>query len=175
MDSKAHWEAVYGHKADQELSWHQPEPWLSLDLILKVSNGHGGVIDVGGGSSSLVDRLLEFPFEHIAVLDISVAALIAQGIAWEPPPRASSGSKRTSRNLNGSANLMCGTTGQYTTFSPIRWTARSISDWLVARCRSAAIWFSQRSPGAAPNDAAAWRCVPTTPPHWRQKSGSNSR
>ena len=33
------------------------------------------MIDVGGGASLLVDRLLDLPFERIAVLDISEAAL----------------------------------------------------------------------------------------------------
>ena len=33
------------------------------------------MIDVGGGASLLVDRLLDFPFERIAVLDIAETAL----------------------------------------------------------------------------------------------------
>ena len=35
----------------------------------------GRIIDVGGGTSVLVDRLLDRPFERIAVLDISETAL----------------------------------------------------------------------------------------------------
>ena len=75
MDATAHWEAVYGSKADTELSWYQSDPRLSLELILDVSHGDGRIIDVGGGSSLLVDRLLEFPFERVAILDISRVAL----------------------------------------------------------------------------------------------------
>ena len=33
------------------------------------------IIDVGGGASVLVDRLLDLPFERIAVLDIAETAL----------------------------------------------------------------------------------------------------
>ena len=39
-----------------------------------LQNG-GRIIDVGGGASVLVDRLLDLPFEKIAVLDISETAL----------------------------------------------------------------------------------------------------
>ena len=75
MDTKAHWESAYGHKADAELSWYQSDPRLSMQLILDATQGRGRVIDVGGGSSVLVDNLLEQPFERIAVLDISRSAL----------------------------------------------------------------------------------------------------
>ncbi|MGB0070050.1 MAG: class I SAM-dependent methyltransferase, partial [Isosphaeraceae bacterium] len=52
------------------------EPRLSLELIRAVVPATGGrIIDVGGGTSVLVDRLLELPFEAIAVLDISETAL----------------------------------------------------------------------------------------------------
>lgn len=75
MDAIAHWESVYRSKADTELSWYQSDPRLSLELILDASHGRGRIIDVGGGLSVLVDRLLEFPFERVAVLDISRTAL----------------------------------------------------------------------------------------------------
>jgi SAM-dependent methyltransferase len=75
MDRKAHWERVYTTKGEGELGWFQPDPALSLDLIRSASHRRGPVIDVGGGSSRLVDRLLDSGFEHITVLDISRAAL----------------------------------------------------------------------------------------------------
>ncbi len=73
---KTHWEHVYSTKAESDVSWYQDEPGLSLELIRAVSPAEGGrVIDVGGGSSVLVDRLLELPFGQIAVLDIAETAL----------------------------------------------------------------------------------------------------
>jgi len=75
MDCKAHWERVYTTKGERELGWFQPDPALSLELIRAVSPGRGRVIDVGGGASLLVDRLLHSGFERVAVLDISRAAL----------------------------------------------------------------------------------------------------
>jgi ubiquinone/menaquinone biosynthesis C-methylase UbiE len=75
-DRKRHWEAVYSTRAESELSWFQSDPGLSLDLIRTIAPAAGGrIIDVGGGTSVLVDRLLDLPFETIAVLDISETAL----------------------------------------------------------------------------------------------------
>jgi SAM-dependent methyltransferase len=76
MDRKSHWETVYSTKAETGVSWYQVEPRLSLELIGAVAPAQGGrIIDVGGGASVLVDRLLDLPFEEIAVLDISEVAL----------------------------------------------------------------------------------------------------
>lgn len=73
---KSHWETVYSTKAETGVSWYQEEPRLSLELIGAVAPAEGGrIIDVGGGASVLVDRLLDLPFAEVAVLDISGAAL----------------------------------------------------------------------------------------------------
>jgi SAM-dependent methyltransferase len=73
---KRHWERIYSTKAESAVSWYQAEPRLSLELIQSVSPTAGGrIIDVGGGASVLVDKLLDFPFDEIAVLDISETAL----------------------------------------------------------------------------------------------------
>src|SRR5579864_5365278 len=74
-DRKAHWEEVYISKPETGVSWYQAEPRLSLELIRAVAPGGGRIVDVGGGASVLVDRLLDLPFERIAVLDISETAL----------------------------------------------------------------------------------------------------
>jgi SAM-dependent methyltransferase len=76
IDRKAHWESVYSAQGETGVSWYQSEPRLSLELIRAVAPAtDGGVIDVGGGASVLVDRLIDLPFERIAVLDISETAL----------------------------------------------------------------------------------------------------
>jgi SAM-dependent methyltransferase len=75
-DRKSHWETVYSTKPETGVSWYQDEPRLSLELIGAVASAEGGrIIDVGGGASVLVDRLVDFSFEEIAVLDISETAL----------------------------------------------------------------------------------------------------
>src|SRR3974390_3093601 len=73
---KQHWEAVYQTKGEANVSWYQDDPRLSLELIGAFAPAEGGrFIDVGGGASMLVDRLLDLPFERIAVLDLSDTAL----------------------------------------------------------------------------------------------------
>jgi SAM-dependent methyltransferase len=75
MNRKSHWDRVYSSKAETEVSWYQAEPKLSLELIREFCPSCGSVIDVGGGASLLVDRLLAEGFSHLSVLDISEAAL----------------------------------------------------------------------------------------------------
>jgi SAM-dependent methyltransferase len=76
MTTHEHWEAVYAEKSDQEVSWHQADPRLSKQLIIEVCNDRTArIIDVGGGSSRLVEQLLDAGFNQLAVLDISRAAL----------------------------------------------------------------------------------------------------
>jgi SAM-dependent methyltransferase len=77
MDRKAHWEGIYSSKSEQEVSWFQPDPSRSLELIRAALPEGGRVIDVGGGMSRLVDRLLDAGFARVSVLDISLAALNA--------------------------------------------------------------------------------------------------
>src|SRR5687767_5881994 len=72
--SKEHWEAVYTAKSDAEVSWTQPDPRLSLSLITEVCPPPGRVVDVGGGTSALAERLMEGGYD-VAVLDIAEAAL----------------------------------------------------------------------------------------------------
>jgi SAM-dependent methyltransferase len=73
---REHWEAVHRTKGETAVSWFQDEPRLSLELIRAFAPADGGrLIDVGGGASVLVDRLLDLRFERIAVLDISEASL----------------------------------------------------------------------------------------------------
>lgn len=76
FDRKRHWEDVYRNKAPTEVSWYQSEPSLSLQMIATCDAGpHTAIIDVGGGASVLVDRLLARGHESVAVLDLSSAAL----------------------------------------------------------------------------------------------------
>ena len=92
MNRKSHWDNIYRDKSPLEVSWYQAEPALSLHLI-----GQSGfpkeaaIIDVGGGSSLLVDRLYAQGYRNLAVLDISGIALnharqrlgkAAQDIEW---------------------------------------------------------------------------------------------
>jgi SAM-dependent methyltransferase len=73
---KSHWEQIYRAKSPNEVSWYQAYPTLSLKLIKDTGiNKDHGIIDVGGGSSVLVDFLLEAGYSKLVVLDISGDAI----------------------------------------------------------------------------------------------------
>lgn len=73
---KSHWEQVYGTKQPTEVSWFQPVPEKSLQLIRATGIAHEqAILDAGGGASTLVDNLLADGFRDVSVLDISANAL----------------------------------------------------------------------------------------------------
>jgi len=73
---KLHWNRIFETKQPSEVSWYQTYPSLSMKLIKATGMGKGqGVIDVGGGTSVLVDCLLDEGYSNLAVLDISGSAL----------------------------------------------------------------------------------------------------
>jgi trans-aconitate methyltransferase len=75
---KAHWEAVYTTKGENEVSWFQENPSPSLELIdLAGSTPDSAIVDIGGGASRLVDGLVASRFNHLTILDVSEAALEA--------------------------------------------------------------------------------------------------
>jgi 2-polyprenyl-3-methyl-5-hydroxy-6-metoxy-1,4-benzoquinol methylase len=76
MNRKRHWDKVWAKAQPDKLSWFQPEPEVSLELIEASGIERSArVIDVGGGASLLVDRLLERGYTNLAVLDLSEAAI----------------------------------------------------------------------------------------------------
>ena len=104
MGSAEHWNDRYRTVGVSAVSWHEPRPVLSLELLdlLGVTPEHS-VIDIGGGASTLVDHLLDRGHRDVAVLDVSsVAIAAARGrladpdavtwiehdlLTWEPPRR----------------------------------------------------------------------------------------
>jgi len=76
MDRISHWQSVYRDKAADTVSWYQPVPATSLDLIERLVPGRdAAIIDVGAGASRLVDSLLDTGYRDISVLDIAENAL----------------------------------------------------------------------------------------------------
>ena len=73
---KAHWDRIYTTKASDAVSWFQPEPAASL-LLLDAAGmtATSRIIDIGGGDSRLVNRLVERGVKCVFVLDVSGAAL----------------------------------------------------------------------------------------------------
>ena len=87
-----HWDNVYGTRRYSEVSWYQDEPSVSLEFLEATGIATSdSIIDVGGGASTLVDRLIERGYENVSVLDISDTALdqarerlgdAADGVTW---------------------------------------------------------------------------------------------
>ncbi len=76
MGKKDHWDTIYGHKAEADLSWHQDDPTISLELMLEAGlTPNSSVIDIGAGTSRVVDRLLALGLYDISVLDLSDCAI----------------------------------------------------------------------------------------------------
>jgi len=78
MDKDAlakHWNGVYGSRDLSQASWFQREPAVDLDLLANSGKIAGSrVLDVGGGASVFIDRLLDAGY-HVGVLDVSAIVM----------------------------------------------------------------------------------------------------
>ena len=76
MGESKHWDQVHERRAPDQVSWYQPHLERSLALI---DQAHlptdAAIIDVGGGTSTLVDDLLDRGYSRLTVLDISSKAV----------------------------------------------------------------------------------------------------
>jgi SAM-dependent methyltransferase len=76
MTDRAHWDEVYASRPSDSLSWYQQGGGLSLEWIREIGlSPSAGIIDVGGGTSRLVDELLTAGYDDLTVLDLSRQAL----------------------------------------------------------------------------------------------------
>ena len=76
MDPAAHWNRVYTTKGEQDVSWFEPLPAISIAMLEAAGmTSDSCVLDVGGGDSHLVDALAARGLDCLAVLDVSGAAL----------------------------------------------------------------------------------------------------
>ena len=87
-DRSLYWETVYSTKAENQVSWFQESPAISLDLIKATQAGkESAIIDIGGGASRLADALLHDGYRSITVLDLSASALEAAKTRIGPTSR----------------------------------------------------------------------------------------
>ena len=138
---QAHWQGVYTAKGEQEVSWFQARPELSLALIAAAGEPpRTSIVDVGGGASRLPDALLDAGCQDVTVLDISEAA------------RATSRSR-----LGASANKVNWIAADVTTWEPSRrfdvWHDRAVLHFLTDAADRAAyvqrLYKALRSEGTA--------------------------
>ena len=75
-DLKSHWNSAYEHTATDRLGWYEEKPLQSLQLIEKTGLPKDAMIlNVGAGSTTLVDELLDLGYKNIIASDISESAL----------------------------------------------------------------------------------------------------
>lgn len=73
-----HWDDKYASTGPTQVSWFQPTPGISVQLISKYApSTDTAILDAGGGASTLVDALLGRGYSDITVLDLSQTALDA--------------------------------------------------------------------------------------------------
>ena len=92
MALKSHWETIYREKDSTQVSWYKPHLQISLQMIERTGVSKlARIIDVGGGSATLVDDLLANGYGDVTVLDISGAAIqvarkrlgaLADNVTW---------------------------------------------------------------------------------------------
>ena len=76
MAQPGYWDEVYRRLAATDVSWFQPEPTVSLELIAMATVApYDPIVDVGGGASVLVDRLLDAGHQDVSVLDVAADVL----------------------------------------------------------------------------------------------------
>jgi hypothetical protein len=72
MYRKDHWERLYTSKGEQDVSWFESLPTISLKMLEASGlTRETCVLDVGGGDSRLVDHLAARGMDCLAVLDVS--------------------------------------------------------------------------------------------------------
>lgn len=95
ISDSRHWNEIYGKYRRDQLGWYADVLSTSLEWILEFASGPADpVLDMGGGSSTLVDELLVRSFSDVTVVDLSDRAL------------EETRTRLASRGLQ--ANLICG-------------------------------------------------------------------
>ena len=84
-EQRRRWNDVYTKWPSEQLSWFQAKAELSLEFIDAVQlHRDASIIDVGAGTSFLVDGLLARGFADITLLDLSERALETVSRRLEP-------------------------------------------------------------------------------------------
>ncbi|PTX60089.1 methyltransferase family protein [Kordia periserrulae] len=75
-NSEDHWNNVYESKEDTQLGWFEEHPKMTLDLIAKTSlSKDAKILNVGAGTTTLIDALLEKNYTSLLASDISEVAM----------------------------------------------------------------------------------------------------
>jgi len=156
-DPAAQWDDGYA-LGDTSRSWFQREPALSLRMLDAAGvSAADGLIDVGGGASTLADALLARGFSDVTVLDVSATGM--QYGASAP------------RRLGAAAQLVAWVVADVLTWRPGRryqvWHDRAVFHFLTtsrAGSSTCAPWTRRPAPTPLRCSAALPRTDPSTAP-----------
>ena len=117
---KSHWNNLHASRDPTSVSWYEPRPRKSLELIEAAGLARDApIIDVGAGASLLVDELLDAGYRDLTLLDVSGEAL-----------------KKVAARLGARANRVTLIEQDVTTFIADRryalWHDRAVFHFLVA-------------------------------------------
>jgi 2-polyprenyl-3-methyl-5-hydroxy-6-metoxy-1,4-benzoquinol methylase len=88
MNLKSHWENIYTSKTEDQMSWYEEYPTLSLKYLEeKKLPKDAAILDVGGGQSRLAEVLMDKGYTNISVLDISEQAIENTKKEWAKKQR----------------------------------------------------------------------------------------
>lgn len=75
MSSNQHWDRAYTARDATALTWFEATPEASIRLVRQCMKAGGALVDIGGGSSALVDHCLDAGIGSVTVLDLFAEAL----------------------------------------------------------------------------------------------------
>lgn len=76
IDYKKHWNSVYSKNPSERLGWFEKKSTQTLDLINQTNLVKTAkILNIGAGSSVLIDNLLELGFTNIIANDLSEVSL----------------------------------------------------------------------------------------------------
>jgi len=76
VNFKEHWDKAYLNSPENKLGWYETDLNPMLKLILKTGLSKSArILNVGAGSTTLIDKLLDIGYSNIIATDISEVAL----------------------------------------------------------------------------------------------------
>lgn len=116
MSEAGHWENVHSSRDMNTMSWWQEAQEVWSDLIVDLHMvPEAPIVDIGAGSSMMVDALLAHGFTNLTAMDISTAALA-----------------RTRRRVGAAVDLVVADIRNYVTDVPVAlWHDRAVFHFLV--------------------------------------------
>lgn len=116
MSEALHWERVHASRDMDVVSWWQEAHQVWDDLIVGLHLlPEAPIVDIGAGSSMMVDALLAHGFTNLTAVDISTSAL-----------------ERTRQRVGGAVDLVVADVRGFTTDVPVQlWHDRAVFHFLV--------------------------------------------